>query len=200
MTIARDAALSKVVLLEPSKEMIKDVDAKTEIWPIRAEDLQSTKSVSGVNKSRGFDVITCLWNVLGHIRGNEARVGVLAQLGSMLPPQGKIFFDVNHRYNIRSYGFTRTVFRYVGDRLFPRSTNGDVEVTWRLGDEECRTYGHVFTDREVRRLASAAGLIILERIVVDYDTGTIRRFGFQGNLFYVLRRNSSNDSHNASQT
>ena len=58
----------------------------------------------------------------------------------------------------------------------------------------------VFTDHEVRRLAAAAGLRIEERIVVDYDSGKVRRFAFEGNLLYVFHRSSRIDSSRAPHT
>ncbi|MGH9512029.1 MAG: class I SAM-dependent methyltransferase [Terriglobales bacterium] len=199
--IAREVGLSEVVLLEPSREMLGKVIGKAEIWPIRAEDLLLADSMPEGLPDRRFDVITCLWNVIGHIRDYDARVRVLARFGELLPENGKLFFDVNHRYNVKSYGLTRTSVRFFGDHISPRPTNGDVEVRWRLGDKTCRTRGHVFTDTEVRRMVSAAGLVIEERLVVDYDSGKVRRFACLGNLLYVLGcRNSSNDPASASQT
>jgi 2-polyprenyl-3-methyl-5-hydroxy-6-metoxy-1,4-benzoquinol methylase len=199
--IARLAGLTQVVLLEPSSEMVKGAGNAAEIWPVRAEDLGSANSISERAKSRRFDVIVSLWNVLGHIAGEETRARVLRQLGRMSPANGKLFLDFNHRYNINSYGLAKTGARFLYDHLFPQSANGDVDVAWRIGNGECRTRGHVFTDAEVRKLASAADLVIDERVVVDYDTGRLRRFQYQGNLLYVFRRRSScRDSVNAPQT
>lgn len=186
--IADEAGLSDIVLLEPSKEMVKGAGNFAGIWPLRAEDLNSQNSdVVSLTKHRRFDVIVCLWNVLGHIESPN-RTRVVTQLGKMLSPHGRIFLDINHRYNVRSYGLWKTAARFLRDRFLPRATNGDVVVTWRVGNEECRTHGHVFTHGEIRKLAFDAQLLIEERPVVDYDTGELRRFGHQGNLLYVLRR------------
>jgi len=119
----------------------------------------------------------------------------------MLSPAGVLLLDVNHRYNLRSYGAIRTGLRFLRDCLQPSEFNGDVTAKWELQDLCCSTYGHVFTDREIRRLMAAAGLKIDERTVVDYGTGQVRRFGFQGNLCYVVRaRSSASDSARAMQT
>jgi SAM-dependent methyltransferase len=191
--IARLAGLTDLVLLEPSAEMVKGAELPAaEIWPIRMEDLDATDFEN--NRSRGnrrFDVIICLWNTLGHVRGFEIRARALKQLGGMLAPRGKLFLDLNHRYNTRAYGVFMTALRFLKDRLFPEPTDGDVEVTWPVGDGECTAYGHVFTDREVRHLVSSAGLVIEERVVVDYESGDVRRFAHQGNLLCVLRRRNS---------
>ncbi len=201
--IAGFSGLTEVVLLEPSVEMVKGAGMPgAEIWPIRMEDLDATNFESTrLHGNRRFDVIVCLWNTLGHVRGFDVRTRALKQIGGMLSPGGKLFLDLNHRYNTRAYGVFMTSIRFLKDRLFPRPADGDVEVTWEVGDGRCSTYGHVFTDREVRHLVSSADLVIEERVVVDYESGDVRRFAHQGNLLYVLRRrNSESDSDNALQT
>jgi SAM-dependent methyltransferase len=191
--IARKAGLNEVVLLEPSAAMMKEFEGEARIWNLRAEDLEE--------RGRQFDVITCLWNVLGHIRPEQTRVGVLHKLGRLLSPDGRLFLDVNHRYNVSSYGSLRTAGRFLYDQIWRGESNGDVTVSWNFGDLRCRTYGHVFTDREVRQLAKDADLIVDERVVVDYDSGEVKQHAWDGNLFYVFRRgSSSSNALNVSQT
>jgi SAM-dependent methyltransferase len=184
LQIAGKARIKDVVLLEPSAEMMKESAGAARIWRCRVEDL-------GKEHDRQFDVIICLWNVLGHIRPAKTRLEVLRQLGRLLSADGLLFLDVNHRYNVSSYGLLRTAGRFLYDKLRPSESNGDVTVTWNFGDLSCRTYGHVFTDREIRLLAADAELMVEERVVVDYDEGEVKRRGWEGNLFYVLRRRSS---------
>ncbi len=147
-----------------------------------------------------FDVITCLWNVLGHIPAAQKRQCTLAAAARLLGPSGRFFLDVNHRYNLRSYGVLLTSARWIRDFFFPDERNGDVRAQWSLDESSISTYGHVFTNREIMRLAESSGLEFQEQIVVDYETGRIRRFPFQGNLLYVFRRGSRIDSSSAPQT
>jgi SAM-dependent methyltransferase len=193
LQIARKAGINDVVLLEPSTQMIKESAGSARIWKCRVEDL-------GQQHNRQFGVIACLWNVLGHVRPAKTRAQVLVQLGRLLSADGLLFLDVNHRYNVSSYGLLRTVGRFLYDQIRPGESNGDVTVSWNFGDLRCRTYGHVFTGREIRRLAADAGLIIEERVVVDYDTGEVKRREWEGNLFYVFRRACDKDSIKDSQT
>ncbi len=196
--IARRAGLDETVFLEPSAEMIKGAENSCGILRMRAEDLGLENSEPA---NRRFDVITCLWNVLGHVRPAKTRAHVVRQLGRLLSPNGVLFLDVNHRYNARAYGRLRTAGRFLHDRLWPGESNGDVTVSWSFGDLRCHTYGHVFSDREIRQLAAEAELEICERMVVDYDTGDVKRCGWEGNLFYIFRRRSSaSDCCNVSQT
>ena len=148
-------------------------------WAMRAEDLHRQQAQ--------FDVITCLWNVLGHILPFENRAEVLRQLARLLSPEGLLFIDVSHRYNARHYGALPTLFRLIRDAAFSSETTGDVTAHWDVNGVKYATNGHVFTDKEFRRLSQKAGLIIRKRFAVDYATGEVRRSKFSGHLLYVLQ-------------
>jgi SAM-dependent methyltransferase len=178
--IAGAAGLRDLILLEPSGVMRTTCPAQANIWAMRAEDLHC--------RLGSFDVVTCLWNVLGHILPSAARVEVLRQFARLVSPEGRIFIDLNHRYNARHYGALATMLRFLRDRLLPGDTNGDVRVTWNIDGHRVSTTGHVFTHREFSALSRAAGLRIEKRFVIDYASGQLRRRSFQGNLLYVLRR------------
>ena len=184
LCIARAAGISGVILLEPSPKMLGETPAGCKPWRTRAEDLDITAIADR------FDVITCLWNVLGHVEGFEKRVRALSAAAQLLSPTGLIFVDVIHRYNVRSYGATMTAARWLRDRILPDDRNGDVTARWQTLTGEISTYGHVFTDREMRHLAHRAGLKCMAKIVIDYVTGEIRRASCLGNLLYVFRRAS----------
>ena len=154
--------------------------APGQVWAIRAESLH-------LKNAETFHVITCLWNVLGHIFPAAARLEVLRQCARLVAPQGRIFIDVNHRYNARHYGFAATALRMLRDRLSPGENNGDVKVTWPLAGAHCSTAGHVFTHTEFASLCRAAGLIIERRVVVDYASGKQRHRSLGGHLLYELR-------------
>ena len=186
--IAQGGGIQRLALLEPSSAMQGPAPDDAEIWTMRAEELHTVQAE--------FDVILCLWNVLGHIFPFEARREVLGQFARLASPQGRIFVDVNHRYNARNYGLPVTALRFLRDRVSWRPENGDVTVRWDIpessrkanpGDKQCVTKGHVFTDKEFRALAKAAGLSSEKRFVIDYATGEFRRWSWHGNLLYVLR-------------
>jgi SAM-dependent methyltransferase len=207
LRIAREAGIPRVVLVEPSPEMAAPLDRNVEIWNIRAEDIEAHVATSGdlrnqvdTKTSTRFDVITCLWNVLGHIRGFQNRVRAMCAMRALLAPEGKCFVDVNHRYNMRSYGLFPSAARFIRDSTFYSQTNADVIARWSIGGDSISTHGHMFIDREIRQLARAAGLSIQQRVVVDYDSGEIRQFAFAGNLLYVFRRSSEIDSASAAHT
>jgi SAM-dependent methyltransferase len=177
--IARTRGIAELVLLEPSLAMQGNSSDNAKVWTMRAEELHSVQAE--------FDVITCLWNVLGHVASSKNRIEVLRQFGRLASRTGRIFADVNHRYNARHYGSLPTVLRYLRDQVSPDETNGDVMVTWSVRGIPCTTRGHVFTDTEFRSLCRAAGLSIEKTFIVDYATGELRRWSWEGNLLYVLR-------------
>ena len=177
--IAAAAGLRDLVLVEPSRGMRSRCPAQAEIWAMRAEDLH--------RKQGSFDAITCLWNVLGHVLPAAARLEALRQFGRLASPGGRIFIDVNHRYNARHYGLLATAARYLRDRISGDDARGDVTVTWNIEGHPVSTTGHVFTHREFALLAETAGLRIEKRFVVDYASGQLRRRSSAGHLLYVLR-------------
>ncbi len=172
--------MPEVALVEPSRAMRRE-------WPVGVQGLaipaEELASVAG-----SFDVILCLWNVIGHVFPAVRRTEVLRQFARLASAEGKIFVDCNHRYNIRQYGAFRTAARLLYDWVAPGERNGDVTVTWTINGIDCATTGHVFTNREVTRMIAAAGLRVERKYIVDYSSGELCRWGFQGNLLYVLCR------------
>jgi len=181
--IAQASGVKHLVLLEPSAEMRGKWPPETRGWPMRAEEL--------CQKSDVFDVITCLWNVLGHIFPSENRIEVLRHCSRLLSPEGLLFIDVNHRYNAMHYGLLPTALRILRDRARPSEKNGDVIVRWDVDGASYTTNGHVFTHTEFCRIAEAAGLTIKKRFTVDYANGKVHQSRFAGNLLYVLGRTKS---------
>lgn len=185
--IAQASDITQLVLVEPSVAMQgRDGRFRT----MRAEELHLLEGE--------FDVITCLWNVLGHIFPSEARSELLRQFARLVSPQGRVFVDVQHRYNVRHYGTIPTALRFLRDQLRWNETNGDVVVAWDVDGVQCTTQGHVFIHPEFRTLAQAAGLNIEKRFVVDYVTGECRRRSFEGHLLYVLARTASRSAQQTS--
>jgi len=180
LRIAQGAKLATVVLLEPSAGMRAQCPAGAEVWPHSVSEIPDTGSQ--------FDVITCLWNVLGHLEGPKQRASVLVQFRRMLSPQGMVFLDVSHRYNAESYGWSMTFLRMAGDFFLRSEKRGDVPVAWKAGARTIHTTGHVFTHSEIKRLVRSAGLKILRRWIISYETGKENKLPLRGHLLYQLAR------------
>jgi ubiquinone/menaquinone biosynthesis C-methylase UbiE len=178
LRIARSAGVERVVLVEPSAGMRAQCREKAEFWECSAAEIPVA-----ANK---FDVITCLWNVLGHIQTARQRELALVRFRDLLNPGGMVFLDVNYRYNAPAYGWTQTALRVVHDLVFPSDHNGDVIVSWQIGNHSICTWGHVFTHKELRGLFSQAGFKIKRRWTVSYRSGRECKLPFLGNLLYEL--------------
>ena len=167
-----------MVLLEPSAGMRLQCPPDAEVWPGGILEIS--------DESPQFDLITCLWNVLGHIQGTKQRVLVLAKLKRLLSPGGAIFLDISHRYNAASYGWTRTLLRMVHDLFLRSDKHGDVIVSWEVNGGTIHTRGHVFRQAEMKKLFRTAGLKIVGKWVVSYETGAECRLSTSGHLLYQL--------------
>ncbi|HEY6249523.1 MAG TPA: methyltransferase domain-containing protein [Candidatus Angelobacter sp.] len=177
LRIAGACGIESVVLVEPSDGMRRESPESHAVWK---------HSTSEISEDSRFDLITCLWNVLGHVDGARERLVLLSKLKTFLGPSGMLFLDVNHRYNAGSYGWTRTAGRIMRDYFFPSEKNGDVIASWQAGQHRIRTRGHVFTHAELMPLFHSAGLQIKNRWIVDYRNGMQRTLSVFGNLLYQL--------------
>jgi 2-polyprenyl-3-methyl-5-hydroxy-6-metoxy-1,4-benzoquinol methylase len=182
--IARARQIQRLTLAEPNHEMnilCRQHDG-AEVWNAEAENLPESGD--------SFDVITCLWNVLGHVRTSRKRLLALRKMRTLLHQDGLIFLDVNNRYNAESYGWARSFARGLYDLICPSETNGEVSFVWHVGGEQIQSIGHVFSPREVEALISQVGLRVRKRYVISYETGEQRRYFFLGQLLYVLEKSS----------
>ena len=186
LRIAKATGIKNLVLLEPSAEMRKKWPAHVRGWSMRAEDL--------AERDETFDVITCLWNVLGHLSPHSSRIEVMRHCARLLAPDGRLFLDVNYRYNAAHYGLVPTALRILRDLARPDEQNGDVIVRWKIDGTTYATNGHVFTHSELRRMLRSAGLMLEKQFTVSYSTGKIHRSQLAGNPLYILRRTMVNGS------
>src|SRR5262249_10940686 len=133
---------------------------------VRAEDLDRLEEC--------FDNITCLWNVLGHVESSSARVRALRAMAARLAPGGALQFDVNNRYNIRTYGWTSVARDRWRDWLHPSRPNGERAVEIVIGGTIVRGHGYLFNPREIDAMVAEAELRVIRSVPVDYRSGEIR--------------------------
>jgi 2-polyprenyl-3-methyl-5-hydroxy-6-metoxy-1,4-benzoquinol methylase len=154
---------------------------------IRLVDISDTQLTT---KLRGkFEVICCLWNVLGHIETDNKRILALRNMKKMLTKDGKIFLDVNNRYNFLQYGFKNVLINIWKDVTDPKSENGDFSYKIKVMNNcEINAITHIFNKLEMARIIKKAELRILRLIPVNYNKGTIVSSTFFGQLFYILEK------------
>ena len=180
VSIARALGASRLVLSEPSAGMAalcreQPVDA---VWQLPAQALAES--------TERFEVVTSLWNVLGHLPDRDARMAALQGMRRLLAPGGQIFCDVNNRHNARAYGTARVMARRIIDGVMPDERRGDTCFEWVVGEERIPATGHLFTPREMRSLIAAAGLVVADELAIDYATGAVSELPWYGQLVYRL--------------
>jgi len=180
MRIARAIDARRVVLSEPSAAMVAlcRTQGANEVWRVPAQKLPET--------AQRFDVILCLWNVLGHLPDRESRVAALQSMRRLLAPGGQIFCDVNNRHNARAYGPARVMLRRLIDGVAPDERRGDTHFEWVVDGERIPASGHLFTPAEMRGLVLAAQLHAAEQRSIDYMTGTASTDPSAGQLVFRL--------------
>lgn len=182
MSLARQKGIAYTVLCDLSSEMVARCRElkPAEVWQAAAEALPET--------TRRFDVITCLWNVLGHLAGRNERIASLRRMGELLAENGVIFFDVNNRHNAPAYGALKVMARVIFDTVLPDERRGDASFDWKVKEKVFPAMGHLFTPREIEEIIHAAGLQVKSRISVDYASGKFSKSPFRGQLLYQVTR------------
>jgi 2-polyprenyl-3-methyl-5-hydroxy-6-metoxy-1,4-benzoquinol methylase len=176
--IAETAGIRHIVAVEPSAAMRAQCGKQVQFWKCKATEIPET----GLK----FDVIICLWNVLGHIQTTEERLLTLTKARRLLIPEGVMFVDVNHRYNAVVLGWSTTLWNMLRDYFFWSDTNGDVVVSWKIGSRPVCTHGHLFTEKELEALFQSTGFTIKKEWILNYRTGAVCKSSLQGSLLYQL--------------
>jgi 2-polyprenyl-3-methyl-5-hydroxy-6-metoxy-1,4-benzoquinol methylase len=181
MMLAHLASIATVVLSDSSAEMVGRCRAlaPAETWRTPAQQLPDV--------GRRFDVITCLWNVLGHIPTRDERLQGLLRMAGLLAPGGMLFLDVQNRHNAVAYGWGRVLARVALDTVFPDERRGDTSFDWNIGGDVVRGSGHLFTPREIRDLIDEAGLAPVHWTAVDYATGVRSKNPLCGQLAFACQ-------------
>lgn len=179
--LAERLGVHELELLDQSRQMLNLARLNNP----RAVQHLADISETGVIGNGNFDLIVCLWNVLGHVPGARRLVALL-NMRLVLGPGGRLFLDVNNRYNAQAYGWRRVAGNIVRNCFNGRS--GEVIVSISVEDWTFRTRSHVFTRCEMRRLFRAADLRVINEWFVDYETGELHQSQWAGQLVYELGR------------
>lgn len=191
MQIAEKIHAKKLTLLEPSKEMVilinKQNQSKNHYLKVVQGYVENLPTV--LNKEGGkFDVITMLWNVLGHVPDRQSRITALRNLKQLLSTDGRLYFDINNRYNVKAYGKDIVKNNYTVDINNPSGlydNNGDILYKMHADSKEILAWGHVFNPREIKTLIEESGLKVIDHHLIDYDTGDLAASFGQGNPLFI---------------
>ena len=166
---------SRSTLIDPSKSMITLARSRSIAPCIQTSILE-------FDTTDRYDVITCLWNVLGHLDTPDERVAALRKMRSLLKEDGYLFIDFNNRYNIKNYGLYAVALNFVKD-VFCVSSRG-----WYPLDSVSSVYIHSFY--ESYRLLKRSGLRIEHDHHIDYESGTPVTSPWFGQSFFVVTKDA----------
>jgi len=120
-----------------------------------------------------FDVITCLWSVLGYVSDIPS---ALNRMSSMLSQNGSIFVDVNVRYNFSEYGLSNCSKNMLYDFL-----KINYSKKFPVKNSDCSVY--LFDYWELDKMFLDRGLKF-QKFYLNYKTGRKASL-FTGQLLYV---------------
>lgn len=180
----KNLGFKKIVSIDNSSEMVSLYKRgfKRKIYKL---DISSNDTMIVLDK---FDVITCLWNVLGHISTQKKRLKALINMKKLLKGNGKIFIDVSNRYNIAYYGWLNVITNMIRDLIFHSERNGEFAYDLHINKLiSIPSSNHFFTPYEMKALIEEAGLFIDRQLYINYSTGLIESTFLKGSLFYILK-------------
>lgn len=183
--IATRLKTQALTLLDNSPEMVK---LCTEIPGARAlmEDISAENFLL---EEKNYQIITCLWNVLGHLASPQEREVGLRNIYTLLSEDGFLFLDVNNRYNIKNYGIKNVFRNLLKDMFSPSASNGDINFEIEINESrKIPANVHIFNPHEIDFLLKKAGFKIINKYYVDYSTGKITASFLTGQIFYILKK------------
>ena len=108
----------------------------------------------------------------------------LKNIKSYLKAGGVFIFDVNHRHNIKEYGY-KALGRIVIDNLNFKRSRGDVVTKKMIDGKEISLYGHLFIEDEIKTILDEAGFNSVELIPINYSTGEKELTKYFGQLLVI---------------
>jgi SAM-dependent methyltransferase len=167
--LAHKLHVNNLVMLDNSETMVEASSKFGDSRLISIEDFHDTCR---------FDVITCLWNVFGHV---ERKLDALHNMAVALRPNGLIFLDVNNRYNAVEYGWLN-VLRNMWKDFCGCETTG--YFTAKKFSYCSQVYLHSCCELDV--IFPDAGLNVVSKYYINYRTG---RFcgPLGGQILYILK-------------
>lgn len=181
-----DKSKAKYLLMADNSPNMVRLSGRYQSKNIDVREMDISKTIPE-NLNSSFDVILCLWNVLGHISGENDRLGALMHMKNLLSPEGRIYVDISNRYNLRYYGFWKVFSNIIRDIFSPAILNGDFSYQIPVSKGvRLNSSCHFFNPFEMKKLIRKAGLKVNRKFYIDYENGDIRKTFFEGHILYIL--------------
>lgn len=140
-------------------------------------------------KKGSIEVITCLWNVLGHVPSEQERRIALQRMEYFLTRNGTIILDVSNRYNMTHYGIRVVTGNIIKDIFRPYASHGDESYMIHVNKKvSIPSSCHFFSPFEIDALIKNTKLKIVGKKYINYQTGKLMPTFFQGHIVYILQK------------
>ena len=104
-------------------------------------------------------------------------------MSSFLKPSGYLVIDVNNRYNQNHYGIKTTVKNIIKD-ILKISQRG----YYTLSESFSKSLVYIHNPWEIDQIAKQCSLNIVSKEYVDYTTGALKHYFWQGQTFYLMQK------------
>lgn len=177
LKIASALNITNTTLLDNSDKMLDGICLLDTIKVVES-------SIFEFSSSQKFDLITCLWNVIGHFPTRASMHLFFKNVNKLLNNNGVFIFDVNNRYNIAHYG-TESVMRNIQNDHFKKIDSG----WFTIGDKTLKTKVYIHSPFDIYDYLKGLDLIIEDTFYLDYNSGINKDTFFEGQLLYKIRKN-----------
>ena len=147
--------------IEPSTKMYveskKNFNEKQNIFNINLESYQTDHK---------FDLIMCLWNVIGHVSNLEIFIKKVSELSSR---KGYFIFDYNNIYNFKEYGLRS----FVSNLLFGLFKD---KFEFRVVSNNDDTSVNYYKSSYLLKILSFNNFKVIDKIYINYQDGTKGNF------------------------
>jgi len=147
---------AKYVGVDQSESLINICKGKYPEYKFAVEDILNLGNLSDYD----FDYVFCI-AVLHHLPSADLRLQALKQLKNKIKANGKIVLTVWNMWPQEKY--RKMIYKFTLLKFFGRvkADFGDVLFDWRAPNSQMsKRYYHMFTKREVEKLAKKVGLKI----------------------------------------
>ena len=160
--------------LEPSSKMyakaLHNFDEKRNILNKNLESYQTEKK---------FDLIMCLWNVIGHVSNLEKFIKKASQLTNV---DGYFVFDYNNIYNLKEYGLRSFLFNLARSFLHNK-------FSFKITNNTNITLVNYYKSNYISEILSLNNFQIIRKIFIDYKDGSIGNF-LNGQVLIICKHGS----------
>ena len=154
---------SQIYAIEESRNMCTKLRQNRRIAKVFQSNV-SNLNMNGLADT--FDLVTMLWNVPGHVNNHLTLFNLCHK---MLKSGGRLIFDVNNPFNLKSYGVKSFWSNFSYFYIHPREKRRDFNLTF----EGQTTVVHFSLDQHYLKLLKNLGFKDIELKYFDYETGEL---------------------------